>query len=171
MHTAVGKKPEQMRAMATSASQRFLHHLVACQFAVRDRFVNSGQVLINNPPSTQVKMSNFRIAHLPIRQTNIGPAGAQFTAWIIPIELVVKRRPREERCVSIFFALLPTARINAAASCWRFSVFSPLPGSVSFISNTGSFGNLSELFCSLERDSTRGVLLRHAPTPAARARV
>src|SRR6266699_4464037 len=115
MHTAVGNKPEQMKAMATRASQRFLHHLVGCQFAVPDRFVNSGQVLINNPPSTQVKMSNFRIAHLSIRQTNIGPAGAQFTAWIIPIELVVKRRPREERCVSIFFALLSTAGINAPA--------------------------------------------------------
>src|SRR5947207_5577174 len=104
-----------MKAMAVRTSERLLQHLVARQFAVRDRFINSGQVLINNPPSTQVKMSNFRIAHLSIRQTNIGPAGAQFTAWIIPTELVVKRRPCEERCVSIFFALLPTAVINAPA--------------------------------------------------------
>ena len=102
-----------MKAVAVRTSERLLQHLVARQFAVRDRFVNSGQVLINNPPGTQVKMSNFRIAHLPIRQTDIGSAGAQFTAWIIPVERVVKRRPREKRCVSIFFALLPTAGINA----------------------------------------------------------
>jgi hypothetical protein len=115
VNTAVGNEPEQMKTMATGASERFLHDLVARQFAVRDRFVNSGEVLINNPPSTQVKMSNFRIAHLSIRQTDIGPAGAQFTAWIVPVELVVKWRPREKRCVSIFFALLPAAGINAPA--------------------------------------------------------
>src|SRR5437762_7040122 len=73
-----------MKAVAVRTSERLLQHLVARQFAVRDRFVNSGQVLINNPPGTQVKMSNFRIAHLSIRQTDIGSAGAQFTAWIIP---------------------------------------------------------------------------------------
>src|SRR5205809_1180817 len=78
-----------MKAVAVRTSERLLQHLVARQFAVRDRFVNSGQVLINNPPGTQVKMSNFRIAHLPIRQTDIGSAGAQFTAWIIPVERVV----------------------------------------------------------------------------------
>jgi hypothetical protein len=113
VNTAVGNEPEQMKAMAVRTSERFLQDLVTRQFAVRDRFVNSGQILINNPPGTQVKMSNFRIAHLSLGQTDIGSAGAQFTAWIIPVELVVKRRPREKRCVSIFFALLPTSGINA----------------------------------------------------------
>src|SRR5438045_8546658 len=102
--------------MAVRTSERLLQHLVARQFAVRDRFVNSGQVLINNSPGTQVKMSNFRIAHLSIRQTDIGSAGAQFTAWIIPVERVVKRRPREKRCVSIFCALVPTAGMMDATS-------------------------------------------------------
>jgi hypothetical protein len=60
-------------------------------------------------------MANFRIAHLSIRQADVGPARAQFSTWIVPVELVVKRRPRKERCVRIFFALISTARIDAPA--------------------------------------------------------
>src|SRR4029453_1773561 len=102
-----------MRPRIPGAGGGFLKYLVAGEFAVRNRLVNSCQVLIDDPACSQIEMANFRVAHLSIRQANVSPARAQFTTWIGPVELVMKRRLREERCVRIFFALLSTARIDA----------------------------------------------------------
>src|SRR6266850_312652 len=99
-----------MKPMIPRAGEGFPQYLVAGEFAVRNRLVNSRQVLIDDPAGSQIKMANFRIAHLSIRQADVGPARAQFSTWIVPVELVVKRRPRKERCIRIFFALISTAR-------------------------------------------------------------
>ena len=101
--------------MISRAGEGFPQYWIASEFAVCDRLVNSRQVLIDDPAGSQVKMANFRVAHLSIGQADVSPARAQFSTGIVPVELVVKRRLREERCVRIFFALLSTARIDAPA--------------------------------------------------------
>src|SRR4029453_4932871 len=104
-----------MKPMIPRAGEGFLQYLVAGEFAVRNRLVNSRQVLIDDPACSQIEMANFRVAHLSIRQANVSPARAQITTWIGPVELVMKRRLREKRCVRIIFELLSTARIDAPA--------------------------------------------------------
>ena len=61
--------------MTARAGKGFLQYAIARQFARRDRLVNSRQVLINNPAGSQVKMTDFRVAHLSIRQADVGPTG------------------------------------------------------------------------------------------------
>ena len=104
-----------MESVTARVGERFLQYPIVRQFALRDRLVNSCQILINNPAGSQVKMANFRVAHLSIRQADVGPACAQFRVWIIAVEFVVKWCPREERCISIFFALLLATGIDAPA--------------------------------------------------------
>src|SRR6266571_5680317 len=115
VNTTIGNQSKQMEAMTPCAGERFLQYSVARQFALFDCFVNSGQILINNPARSQIEMANFRVAHLSFGQSDVGPARAQFGAWIFPIKLVVKRRPSEKGGVAILFALLPTAGINTPA--------------------------------------------------------
>src|SRR5882724_880334 len=104
-----------MKPMILRAGEAFPQYWIAGEFALRNCLVNSRQVLIDDPAGSQAKVANFRVAHLSIRQADVSPARAQFSTWIVPVELVMKRCLREECCVRIFFALLSTARIDAPA--------------------------------------------------------
>src|SRR5438132_11420132 len=85
------------------------------QFAVGDRLIDARQLLINDPACSKVKVTNLRVAHLSFRQANIHAAGAQLRPWIVAIELIVKRRGREQCRVAVTLALLGPAGINAPA--------------------------------------------------------
>ena len=50
-------------------------------------------------------MADFRVAHLPFRQSDIESARAQFAARVFAIKLVVERRMREQRGIAVFVAL------------------------------------------------------------------
>src|SRR6266566_6763056 len=115
VNTTIGNQPEQVKPMATRVGKSFPQRGVARQFAFRYGLVNSRQILINDPAGSQVKMANFGVAHLALRQTDLGAAGAQFSARILLVELVVKRRSRKKRCVTVFFPFFPTTGINAPA--------------------------------------------------------
>src|SRR5438128_519861 len=60
-------------------------------------------------------MADFRVAHLPFGQTDIGPTGAEFTSRIVAIELVMKRRAGKKGGVTICLARFFAAGINAPA--------------------------------------------------------
>ena len=60
-------------------------------------------------------MANFRVAHLSLRQTDVGAAGAQFRPRIILVELVVNGRRREQRGISVLFALVAAGWIDTPA--------------------------------------------------------
>jgi hypothetical protein len=45
--------------------------------AVPDRIVDTGQVLHHNPACTDVEVTNFGVAHLPVRQADVPSGGAQ----------------------------------------------------------------------------------------------
>ena len=99
--------------MTPRGGEGLLQYSVTCQFAFFNRAVNSRQVLINNSARSEIKMADLRVAHLPLRQTNISPTGAQPRAWIIRVQLVVKGSGCEQRGVSVLVALFPAAWIDA----------------------------------------------------------
>ena len=99
--------------MTARAGNGFLQYTIARQFACRDRLVNSRQVLINNSARSEIKMADLRVAHLPLRQTDVSPTGAQLRAWIIRVQLVVKGSGCQQRGVSVLVALFPAAWIDA----------------------------------------------------------
>src|SRR5437867_12128899 len=102
-----------MKAMAARPGERFLHHAIVLQLPRRDCLVNSGEILINDSAGAEIQMTDFGIAHLSFGQADIRAAGAQRSARIIAIQLVVKWRPRKKRRVPIFKSLRFLPRINA----------------------------------------------------------
>ena len=71
VHAAVGNKPEQMQPMSARSGKGILQNRVALQFAIGDGLIDSRQVLINDSARSKIKMANFRVAHLPVGQTDI----------------------------------------------------------------------------------------------------
>ena len=65
MHAAVGNQPEEMRSMSACRGKRFLQNTIAFQFAVGDRLVNPGKVLINDSARSEIKMANFQLPICP----------------------------------------------------------------------------------------------------------
>ena len=63
--------------MSARAGKGVLQNTIAFQFAIRDRLINPGQVLINDPASSEIKMANFRVPHLSLWQPDVHAAGAQ----------------------------------------------------------------------------------------------
>src|SRR5438874_1375636 len=104
-----------MQPVSARRGKGFLGDAVLFQLAGGNRFVYSGQILVNNSSGAEVEMADFRVSHLSFRQTHIRSACAQFTARKIAIELVVKRRVREQGGITILFCLRFTAWINAPA--------------------------------------------------------
>ena len=67
MNATIGNQPEQVKPVAARVGKSFPQYGVGRQFAVRYGLVNSRQILINDPASSQVKMANFGVAHLALR--------------------------------------------------------------------------------------------------------
>src|SRR6266446_9028815 len=102
-----------MKPMVPRRCKRFLGDGIVCELTLGDRLIDASQILINNSTGAQIEMAYFRVAHLSFRQTDIGPAGAQSTGWIIAIKFVVERSAGEKRGVPILLALFFPARIDA----------------------------------------------------------
>jgi hypothetical protein len=115
VHAAIGYEPKKMETMSTRARKSFLQNTIPRELAVGDCFVNSGQILIDDPSRTQIEMADFGVAHLAVGQTDIGTAGAEFSPRIFPVKLVVEGCAREERGVSVLFTLPGAAGVNAPA--------------------------------------------------------
>ena len=79
------------------------------EISFRDRLVDPGQVLINDPARAEIHVAHLGISHLSGWQTDIETARAQTRAGIFAVELVMKWRSREEGCISIRFGSGPSA--------------------------------------------------------------
>ena len=99
--------------MSARTGKGVLQDTIAFQFTIDDRLINPGEVLINDPASSEIKMANLGVPHLSLWQPNVHGAGAQSRPGIIAIQIIVKRRGREQGCVAVLFALLGTAGIDA----------------------------------------------------------
>src|SRR5262245_35606814 len=102
-----------MQSMSASRGNRVMQNRVAFQFTISNCPVNPGEVLIDDPARSKIKMANFRIPHLALWQPNVLAAGAQPRPGIIAIYLIVKRRRSEQRCVAVLFALPGASGIDA----------------------------------------------------------
>ena len=58
-------------------------------------------------------MTDFRIAHLAVRKTDIHPARAERRLWIGGVKIIVIRGCGEHRGIAIFGGLVPSSRINS----------------------------------------------------------
>src|SRR5262249_5245042 len=106
VHTAVRHQSKQMKPVTERVGKGLLQNSVARKFVLLNCLVNSRQVLVNDPAGSQVKVADFGVAHLSFRQTNVASTCAQFGAWVIPVEVIVKWSRREKRCIAIFLALV-----------------------------------------------------------------
>src|SRR5437867_4291379 len=104
-----------MKAVLARGGERLLGDPITHELAAGDCFVNPREVLVNDAAGAKIEMAHLGISHLTWRQTDVGPARAQFTARVAAVELVMERRPREQRGVAIFLALPFAGRINAPA--------------------------------------------------------
>src|SRR5205814_10166750 len=101
------------KPMLARGVECFYGNAIARELAVRDRFVNPSEVLVDDPPRSKVEMADLGITHLSFGQTDVRSACAQFATRVTPIELVMERRTREQRGVAIFLARVFAAGINA----------------------------------------------------------
>src|SRR4029453_14931711 len=102
-----------MQSLAARSGQCIMQNTVAFQFAICNCLINPGEILINDPACSEIKMAHFRVPHLSLWQPNVPAAGAQPRPGIIAIYLIVKRRGSEQRCVAVLFTLLRAPGINA----------------------------------------------------------
>src|ERR1700730_10716573 len=110
MAAAIRKQPDEMEPGGFRSHKRLTDHRIGGPFSVENRFVDPGQVLVNDSSSTQIEMTNFGISHLALGQSNVHPTRAQVTPRISLIQVIVVGRTCEQRRVSVRFRKLPAMR-------------------------------------------------------------
>jgi len=91
VHTAVGDQAEQVQPATRRIAGPFagrLQCLVLEEAAVGDRVVDSHQILLDDRPGTEVEMPDLGVAHLALREPDIGPAGGELGARVGRPQLV-----------------------------------------------------------------------------------
>ena len=71
VHSAVGKQSEKMELVSSRAHECFARDRIAGELTIRDRLVDSSEILINDPARAEIEMAHLRVSHLSFRQTNI----------------------------------------------------------------------------------------------------
>src|SRR4051794_14840681 len=104
-----------METMSAGLRKYLLRDRIPIEFAFRDRLVDSGEVLINDSTGAEIQMAHFGISHLSARQSDIKSARTEFSAGIIAVELVMKRRPGEQGRVAVLFPFFTPTWIDAPA--------------------------------------------------------
>src|SRR6516164_5321358 len=92
VHTSVRDQPKEMEARAGSFFESLFKDRVTGQFAVLDRFVDPGKVLIDDTARAEIQMADLGISHLTIGETDIHTAGAQAAAGVGLVQIIVERR-------------------------------------------------------------------------------
>src|SRR5579871_3561932 len=78
------------------------YHIILVQLSFFDSLVNSNNVLPNHTPSTNVEMSDFRIAHQTLRQPYSQRGGFKFSvSACMLLEIIHDWRFCCSNCVSI----------------------------------------------------------------------
>src|SRR3954466_10877306 len=101
-----------METMPPRFRERLLRHRIAREFALSQSLIDASEILINDATCAEIEMAYLRVPHLPVGQSDIEAAGAEFSTRVIAVKAVVKRRLRQQGGVPIFFALLRAARID-----------------------------------------------------------
>ncbi len=99
--------------MSARTGKGVLQNTIAFQFAIGNGLINPGEVLINDPAGSKIKVANLGVPHLSLRQPDVHAAGAQSRPGIIAIQMIVKRRGCEQCCIAVLFTLPGAPRIDA----------------------------------------------------------
>jgi hypothetical protein len=113
VNASIGHKPDEVEPAAARFRERLIDHLVVGQLAIGDRFVDAGQVLVNDPASAKVEVSNLRIAHLALWQTDVHPRGTQAASRVGFIQVIMEGRPGKQRCIPVSFGSLSPVGIDS----------------------------------------------------------
>lgn len=73
VYAAVGEQAEDVHGLARTCSlvHRTAKHRVVEELAVADGLGHPGEVLVDDAASTEVHVTDFGVAHLPVRQADI----------------------------------------------------------------------------------------------------
>src|SRR5438270_10634820 len=104
-----------MEPVSARGGEGFLRNFISFEFPGGDRLINAREILKDDAAGAQIEVADFGVSHLAFGQTDIGAARAQFAAWIIARELIMKRRLRKERGVTVLLRFGFAARINPPA--------------------------------------------------------
>src|SRR5207237_2327484 len=88
VHASVRNQTEQMQTMIPRFLEALLDHGVTCQLAGGERFVNSGQILINDKARAKIQVTNFGVSHMTFRHSYIFSSGVLFSTPNLILELI-----------------------------------------------------------------------------------
>ena len=63
--------------MSARSGKSVLQNTIVFQFGVADGLINTSEILINDPASPKIKVTNLRIPHLSLWEPHVHAAGAQ----------------------------------------------------------------------------------------------
>jgi hypothetical protein len=76
VHASVRNQTEQMQTVIARFLEVLLEHDIVRQLAGSECFINSRQILVNDPARAKIQVPDFGVSHLPFRQSDIFPARA-----------------------------------------------------------------------------------------------
>ena len=115
MHAAVADQAQEVQPFALGLREGFLQRCIASQFAIADRLVDAGEVLVNDASGTQVEVAHLAVAHLPGWQAHVLAAGAHGTHRIGGVEVVVEGCAGEKSRVAVLHRLRAASGVNTPA--------------------------------------------------------
>jgi hypothetical protein len=111
----VGDETNEVKALARGGRDGFLQNLVLGEGAVADSQVDAGEFLVDDATGAEVEVTNFRISHLSLGETDLEAAGLKSAPGVILVEAVMDRGFGEKGGVALFFGTGAAGRIDAPA--------------------------------------------------------
>ena len=115
VHPPIRNQPQKVQPLPLRLRKRLLHHRLRRQLPLTDRLVNPRQILIHNPPRPQVEVPHLTVPHLPIRQPHILTRTRHLAPRTGRIQLIMKRRLRQQRRIPILRRFLFPTGIDPPA--------------------------------------------------------
>lgn len=91
VHAAVAHQAQQMQAGRNGLGKCGFQYGVLTHRAVLDGIIHAAKILIHHAPRTQIQVTYFGIAHLPVGKAHVFPGSAQQAVGIVGKEVISKR--------------------------------------------------------------------------------
>ena len=113
MDSTVGQEAHQVQFAAGAANglQGFKKNGIDKEITLINTVTDTGQILVDNATCTDVKVADFRVAHLALWQADVETTGTDAALRIFCIELIMKRSIAEHGGITVAFCAFRTVRI------------------------------------------------------------
>ena len=115
MDPTIGGESNEVETMVTDCMEGFLQVRVLSQLAFQNREIDAGEFLIDGTTCSEIEVSDFRISHLSLGESDDEPAGLKAGAWVFTVETIVNRSACEERGVALLFSPRFTGGVDPPA--------------------------------------------------------